>query len=112
MPLIFATGAGSELRQAMGTAVFFGMLGVTFFGVFVTPVFYKVIRNLTGRDILEHGEARGAKDEAGHRPELAPVKHSGNGHDSPGDRFAGAGGVDPNLPSEKKGATRAIPTSE
>jgi hydrophobe/amphiphile efflux-1 (HAE1) family protein len=54
MPLIFATGAGAEMRQAMGTAVFFGMLGVTFFGIFYTPVFYSVIRRLTGRNIIEH----------------------------------------------------------
>jgi hydrophobe/amphiphile efflux-1 (HAE1) family protein len=54
MPLIFATGAGAEMRQAMGTAVFFGMLGVTFFGVFFTPVFYNVIRKLTGRNVIEH----------------------------------------------------------
>ncbi|MEO6784762.1 MAG: multidrug efflux RND transporter permease subunit [Chthoniobacteraceae bacterium] len=53
MPLIFATGAGSEMRQAMGTAVFFGMLGVTFFGIFLTPVFYTVIRRLTGRNTLK-----------------------------------------------------------
>jgi hydrophobe/amphiphile efflux-1 (HAE1) family protein len=52
LPLIFATGAGAEMRQAMGTAVFFGMLGVTFFGVFFTPVFYTVIRKLTGRNVL------------------------------------------------------------
>ena len=39
-----ATGAGAEMRQAMGTAVFFGMIGVTFFGVFFTPVFYVILR--------------------------------------------------------------------
>jgi hydrophobe/amphiphile efflux-1 (HAE1) family protein len=48
IPLIIATGAGAEMRQALGTVVFFGMLGVTFFGVFFTPVFYSVIRRLTG----------------------------------------------------------------
>lgn len=48
LPLIIATGAGAEMRQALGTAVFFGMLGVTIFGVFFTPVFYKVIRGITG----------------------------------------------------------------
>jgi len=48
IPLIIATGAGAEMRQALGTVVFFGMLGVTFFGVFLTPVFYTVIRRLTG----------------------------------------------------------------
>jgi len=52
LPLVTATGAGYEMRQALGTAVFFGMLGVTFFGVFFTPVFYTVIRKLTGRDTI------------------------------------------------------------
>ena len=52
LPLLYATGAGAEMRQAMGTAVFFGMLGVTFFGVFYTPVFYTVIRKLTGGNIM------------------------------------------------------------
>jgi hydrophobe/amphiphile efflux-1 (HAE1) family protein len=47
IPLIVATGAGAEMRQALGTVVFFGMIGVTFFGVFLTPVFYTVIRRLT-----------------------------------------------------------------
>ena len=44
VPLVLAKGAGSEMRQALGTAVFSGMLGVTFFGIFLTPVFYVVIR--------------------------------------------------------------------
>ena len=44
VPLVFASGAGAEMRQSLGTAVFFGMLGVTFFGVLLTPVFYVVIR--------------------------------------------------------------------
>ncbi len=43
IPLVISTGAGAEMRQALGTAVFFGMLGVTFFGLFLTPVFYVVI---------------------------------------------------------------------
>ncbi|HKP01814.1 MAG TPA: multidrug efflux RND transporter permease subunit [Chthoniobacterales bacterium] len=42
-PLVIGTGAGAEMRQALGTAVFFGMLGVTFFGLLLTPVFYVVI---------------------------------------------------------------------
>jgi multidrug efflux pump subunit AcrB len=49
VPLVLATGAGSEMRQALGTTVFFGMLGVTLFGLFLTPVFYVVIRRLTQR---------------------------------------------------------------
>lgn len=49
IPLIFASGAGAEMRHAMGVAVFAGMLGVTLFGLFLTPVFYVVIRGLTAR---------------------------------------------------------------
>jgi HAE1 family hydrophobic/amphiphilic exporter-1 len=44
VPLAIATGAGAEMRQALGTAVFFGMLGVTLFGLIFTPVFYVVVR--------------------------------------------------------------------
>jgi len=62
-PLLFATGAGAEMRQALGTAVFFGMIGVTFFGIFFTPVFYNVIRKLTGKNVLkeEHPPAEPPK---------------------------------------------------
>ncbi|HWL92940.1 MAG TPA: multidrug efflux RND transporter permease subunit [Phycisphaerae bacterium] len=45
VPLLLATGAGAEMRQALGTVVFSGMLGVTLFGIFLTPVFYYVIRS-------------------------------------------------------------------
>ncbi|MEM6677887.1 MAG: efflux RND transporter permease subunit, partial [Pseudomonadota bacterium] len=44
IPLLIATGAGAEMRQALGTAVFFGMLGVTVFGLIFTPVFYVLVR--------------------------------------------------------------------
>jgi multidrug efflux pump subunit AcrB len=44
VPLVWAIGAGAELRQALGTAVFSGMIGVTFFGLLFTPVFYVVVR--------------------------------------------------------------------
>jgi len=44
VPLMLATGPGQEMRQALGTSVFFGMLGVTFFGLIFTPVFYVVCR--------------------------------------------------------------------
>src|SRR5205807_3594498 len=43
-PLVWAIGAGSEMRQALGTAVFSGMIGVTLFGLIFTPVFYVVTR--------------------------------------------------------------------
>jgi hydrophobe/amphiphile efflux-1 (HAE1) family protein len=49
LPLAIATGAGAEMRQSLGTAVFFGMIGVTFFGLIFTPVFYVVIRGLVAR---------------------------------------------------------------
>ena len=49
VPLVFASGAGSEMRHAMGIAVFAGMLGVTLFGLFLTPVFYVVMRTLAAR---------------------------------------------------------------
>jgi hydrophobe/amphiphile efflux-1 (HAE1) family protein len=50
-PLVFASGAGAEVRNTMGVTVFFGMLGVTFFGLFMTPVFYVLIRKLVGRTL-------------------------------------------------------------
>jgi multidrug efflux pump subunit AcrB len=46
VPLVTSHGAGAEMRRAMGVAVFSGMLGVTFFGLLLTPVFYLVIRRL------------------------------------------------------------------
>jgi len=49
VPLVFAGGSGFEMRQALGTTVFSGMLGVTFFGLFLTPVFYVTVRRLTRR---------------------------------------------------------------
>jgi HAE1 family hydrophobic/amphiphilic exporter-1 len=49
LPLMIATGPGAEMRQSLGTAVFFGMLGVTIcvtiFGLFLTPVFYVLLRS-------------------------------------------------------------------
>src|SRR5260221_5166006 len=49
LPLVFSSGAGAEIRQAMGIAVFAGMLGVTSFGLFLTPVFFTFIGNLAER---------------------------------------------------------------
>jgi multidrug efflux pump len=49
VPLVTSSGAGAEMRHAMGVAVFFGMLGVTFFGLFLTPVFYVLLRELEKR---------------------------------------------------------------
>ncbi|HUI17139.1 MAG TPA: efflux RND transporter permease subunit, partial [Alphaproteobacteria bacterium] len=64
LPLAVATGAGSEMRQSLGTAVFFGMLGVTAFGLIFTPVFYVVVRGLFQRH-------RGARQEPTRAPPAA-----------------------------------------
>ena len=49
VPLLLGRGAGAEMRVSLGTAVFSGMLGVTVFGIFFTPVFYWVVMRLAGR---------------------------------------------------------------
>jgi multidrug efflux pump len=49
VPLVRASGAGAEMRKDMGVAVFSGMIGVTFFGLVLTPMFYVIIRTLTTR---------------------------------------------------------------
>jgi multidrug efflux pump len=49
VPLVLSTGAGAEMRHAMGVAVFAGMIGVTSFGLFLTPVFYVLLRSLVTR---------------------------------------------------------------
>lgn len=57
VPLVISTGAGAEMRAAMGVAVFSGMIGVTFFGIFMTPVFYVLVRRLSGnRPLVQHKE--------------------------------------------------------
>ncbi|MCJ9749852.1 efflux RND transporter permease subunit [Neorhizobium sp. BETTINA12A] len=68
VPLVVSTGAGAEMRSAMGIAVFSGMIGVTFFGIFMTPVFYLLARLLTGsRPLRQHGTEEAA-------PALSPAE--------------------------------------
>jgi multidrug efflux pump len=67
VPLVFSTGAGFEIRRAMGIAVFSGMLGVTVFGLFLTPVFYETI----GR-VLHRARITGRHDEP--VPAIAPAE--------------------------------------
>jgi multidrug efflux pump len=68
LPLVIAQGAGAEMRRTLGTAVFAGMIGVTLFGLFLTPVFYSVVRRFShreaGKPALAHEAAakRGAAD--------------------------------------------------
>jgi multidrug efflux pump len=57
VPLVYSEGAGAEMRQAMGIAVFSGMIGVTFFGIFLTPLFYVMLRALTGNRPLKQAGA-------------------------------------------------------
>jgi multidrug efflux pump len=67
VPLVISRGAGAEMRHAMGVAVFAGMLGVTFFGLLLTPVFYVLLRSRRA------SRARGAEGAPGGAPSPAPV---------------------------------------
>jgi multidrug efflux pump len=61
LPLVTSAGPGAEMRQAMGIAVFFGMLGVTIFGLAFTPVFYVVVRRMSGAKKPRTDPALGAQ---------------------------------------------------
>jgi multidrug efflux pump len=74
VPLVLATGAGAEMRMALGVAVFSGMLGVTVFGIFFTPVFYSVVRWMTDRT----------------QPAPAPAAREGGGGGAGGDGHGAA----------------------
>ncbi|WP_295849839.1 efflux RND transporter permease subunit [uncultured Xylophilus sp.] len=72
LPLVLSTGAGAEMRQAMGVAVFAGMIGVTAFGLFLTPVFYVLLRRLAGnRPLRQHGEVPPVAEPPAHAVPLA-----------------------------------------
>ena len=66
LPLVAGTGAGAEMRQSLGTAVFFGMLGVTGFGLIFTPIFYVVIRKLVAGYHVRAAAAHDAEQARGH----------------------------------------------
>ncbi|MHB1556354.1 MAG: efflux RND transporter permease subunit [Isosphaeraceae bacterium] len=78
VPLVISEGAGAEMRRSLGTAVFGGMLGVTLFGVFLTPVFYHVIQRNSGP------------------PSTPPIPHESNGATSDGE----VGTIVDGLPAE------------
>jgi multidrug efflux pump len=74
VPLVIAEGAGAEMRRALGLAVFSGMLGVTFFGIFLTPVFYYVVKWFADKPAAKAaspGHTNGSLVEAG--SSAAPV---------------------------------------
>ncbi|MDI1238919.1 MAG: efflux RND transporter permease subunit [Polaromonas sp.] len=82
LPLVLSTGAGAEMRSAMGVAVFAGMIGVTAFGLFLTPVFYVALRRMAGnRPLKLHGEVPHLEAFAGgggaplHAQPAAALKH-------------------------------------
>ncbi len=60
MPLMFASGAGAEMRKSLGTAVFSGMLGVTIFGIYLTPVFFYIIQGLSESTLFQSLPVRNA----------------------------------------------------
>jgi multidrug efflux pump len=71
IPLVASSGAGAEMRHAMGIAVFFGMLGVTFFGLFLTPTFYVLLRTLDKRHKLHSAVPHEAPITPAHIPQQA-----------------------------------------
>jgi multidrug efflux pump len=82
LPLVLSTGAGSEMRKAMGVAVFAGMIGVTAFGLFLTPVFYVLMRRIAGnRPLKLHGEVPHGEDfvSADHPAPASGGSHGGSG---------------------------------
>ena len=56
IPLVLASGAGAEVRHTLGIVVFGGMLGVTIFGLLLTPVFYVLVRRIGKRSALTEGD--------------------------------------------------------
>ncbi len=77
VPLMLSEGAGAEMRQTLGTAVFSGMLGVTLFGIFLTPVFYYVIQWFSDR----RGGRRPVDESVEDESEKPHGDHSAPGHD-------------------------------
>jgi multidrug efflux pump subunit AcrB len=75
VPLMLAKGAGAEMRRTLGTAVFSGMLGVTIFGIFLTPAFYIAIRWLSGYKPFPHAHKKPATAPAEHREPALETTH-------------------------------------
>jgi multidrug efflux pump len=71
VPLVISHGAGAEMRRSLGTAVFSGMIGVTVFGIFLTPVFYYLIMYRTAKTLA----AAKANENSGPRTDGTPATH-------------------------------------
>ncbi|SHF58242.1 hydrophobe/amphiphile efflux-1 (HAE1) family protein [Microbulbifer donghaiensis] len=76
VPLVFASGAGAEVRNAMGITVFTGMIGVTLFGLFLTPVFYVALRKLSQKDSADTAGETKVEREVPHLNQLAEAANS------------------------------------
>ena len=79
LPLVFSHGAGAEMRQAMGVAVFAGMIGATLLGLFLTPFFYVLLRALSGnRPLKAHASTFEGEDDPliPHNAQVARVEES------------------------------------
>jgi len=87
VPLVTSEGAGAEMRHAMGVAVFFGMIGVTIFGLFLTPLFYVAVRTLAGGRKSEPMRADAVNDDQ-HQLDLADG-HKASHHGQEGMAHAG-----------------------
>jgi multidrug efflux pump subunit AcrB len=96
VPLVLAEGAGAEMRRTLGTAVFSGMLGVTLFGIFLTPVFYFVIQWFSDRRARSRGDREGGAREA-------------HGADANGHVAIGDGEVEKSRALEPVGAAHKAP---
>jgi multidrug efflux pump len=79
LPLVLSTGAGAEMRSAMGVAVFAGMIGVTAFGLFLTPVFYVLMRRLAGNRALKLHGTEPHTEEAFVSADTPAIGHGGHG---------------------------------
>ena len=78
VPLVLAKGAGAEMRRTLGIAVFSGMLGVTAFGIFFTPVFYAVVRWFTDKKAVPMASTPDGNDQIG-SPAIAELDGSSDG---------------------------------
>ena len=86
LPLVIATGAGAEMRQSLGTAVFSGMIGVTVFGIFLTPVFFYILMRFDAKrlaapkpsPIAAEVDANGnAGSDGATKPQVASIRPAG-----------------------------------
>jgi multidrug efflux pump len=109
VPLITSVGAGSEMRQTLGVAVFSGMLGVTLFGIFLTPVFYFVIQWVIDRRTESRARATENEEEQEEKQNGRPHDgESSNGHPKRGHQThafdgAGNGASDVHHPAHRDG---------